>query len=192
MIKLKVIRISQDTSFGALSIPLSVTDYINSTKGNARTERAAGMLLLKSTLKEIGIESFNIEVLPSGKPVLRASELHFSISHAGGLCALALSDVPVGIDLQDVEAVLGISNLDSFAKRFFSRDEYEVFKEEPTAQQLCRIWTRKEALCKLLGRPLNRSLSSLSSFDYPDIIFETRRAKLEKEFFMTVAQKRLP
>ena len=189
MLKLKVIRISDDASFGAHRVPLSVTDYINSAKGNARRERAAGMLLLKSTLREVGVANFNIEILPSGKPVLRGSKLHFSISHSGGLCALVLSDSPVGIDLQDVQTVSGISNLDSFAKRFFSRDEYEVFRQEPTPSQLCRIWTRKEALCKLLGRPLNRSLSSLSSFDYPDIIFETRHANLEKEFFMTLAKR---
>jgi len=147
------------------------------------------MLLLRDTLKKVGVESFNIELLPSGKPILRGSELHFSISHAGGLCALALSDFPVGIDLQDTEAVSKIHDLNSFAKRFFSRDEYEIFMQEPTPEQLCRIWTRKEALCKLLGKPLNTSLSALSSFDYPDIIFETRRASLEKEFFMTVAKK---
>ena len=188
MFELKIIRISEDCTLGALSIPLSVTDYINSAKGRARTDRAMGMLLLKNTLENLGINSFNIDILSSGKPVLRDSELHFSISHAGGLCALALSDKPVGIDLQDTESVRKILNLNSFAKRFFSPDEYRVFTEEPTPEQLCRIWTRKEALCKLLGRPLNNSLSSLSSFDYPNVDFETRRANLEKEFFLTIAQ----
>lgn len=189
MFVLKVTRISENASLGALSIPLSVTDYINSARGTARTERAAGMILLRDTLKEVGIDSFNIDVLPSGKPVLRGSKLHFSISHAGGLCALALSDTPVGIDLQDTEAAAKIANLTSFARRFFAPDEYEIFMEEPTPQQLCRIWTRKEALAKLLDRPLNASLSSLSSLDYPGVVFEVRRASLEKEFFLTLAKK---
>ena len=189
MLKLKIIRIAEDSSFGALSIPLSVTDYINSARGKARTERAAGMLLLRDSLKNLGVNSYSIEILPSGKPVLRDSELHFSISHAGGLCALAVSDSPVGIDLQDTEAAMKISNINSFAGRFFAPDEYEAFTEEPTHQQLCRIWTRKEALAKLLGRPLNTSLSSLSSLNYPGVIFETRRALLEKEFFLTLAKK---
>lgn len=189
MFELKIIRIPDDHYLGALSIPLSVTDYINCAKGYARTERAMGMLLLKNTLESLGINSFNIDILPSGKPILHNSELHFSISHAGGLCALALSDKPVGIDMQDTQTVSKISNLNSFAKRFFSPDEYKVFTEEPTTEQLCRIWTRKEALCKLLGRPLNTSLSSLSSFDYPSVSFETRRASLEKDFFLTIAKK---
>lgn len=189
MLELKIIAISEDSSLGALSIPLSVTDYINSARGKARLERATGMLLLRDTLKNIGVTSFNIEVMPSGKPVLVGTELYFSISHSGGLCALALSDTPVGIDLQDTETAKKISNPTSFARRYFSSEEYQVYMEEPTPEQLCRIWTRKEALCKLLGRPLSSSLSSLSSFDYHDVEFITRRASLEKEFFLTTAKK---
>lgn len=189
MLELKIIRIPEEPMLGALSIPLSVTDYINAVRGKARAERAAGMLLLRDTLRGVGVDSFNITVLPSGKPVLRGSELHFSISHAGGLCALVLSDSPVGIDLQDTEAAKKISNPSSFARRFFTSDEYEVYMSEPTPEQLCRIWTRKEALAKLLGRPLSTALSSLSSFDFPEVGFETRRAALEKEFFLTTAKK---
>ena len=189
MFELKIIRIPEDGALGALSIPLSVTDYINSARGKARTERAAGMLLLRDTLKSVGVDGFNIEILPSGKPVLRNSPLHFSISHAGGLCALVLSDTPVGIDLQDLDAVKKISNLSSFARRSFTPDEYEVFLQEPTCEQVCRLWTRKEALVKLLGTHLSSSLSSLSSLDYPAVEFVTRRATLEKEFFLTTAIK---
>lgn len=189
MLKLKIVRIPDEPSFGALSIPLSATDYINSAKGKAKTERAIAMLLLKEALSELGVSSFGIEILPSGKPVLVGSDLHFSISHAGGLCALALSDTPVGIDLQDMETVSKIHDPNSFARRYFSADEYKAFAEEPTPEQLCRIWTRKEALCKLLGRQLSSSLSSLSSLDYQGVEFVTRMASLEKEFFLTTAIK---
>ena len=151
MLKLKIVRIPEEPSFGALSIPLSATDYINSAKGKAKTERAIAMLLLKEALSELGVSSFGIEILPSGEPVLVGSKLHFSISHAGGLCALALSDTPVGIDLQDLETVSKIHDMSSFARRYFSADECRAFAEEPTAEQLCRIWTRKEALVKWLG-----------------------------------------
>ena len=190
MLVLKIIRIPEEPSFGALSIPLSVTDYINSAKGKARSERAAGMILLRDTLKGMGIGDFGIEILPSGKPVLTHPNLYFSISHAGGLCALAISDSPVGIDLQDTETVAKISNQSSFARRYFSQEEYNAYFEEPTTEQICRIWTRKEALCKLLGKHLSSSLSSLSSFDFPDVVFETRRASLEKEFFLTIAKEK--
>lgn len=189
MLELKIVRIPDEPSLSALSIPLSATDYINSAKGKARTERAMGMLLLSEALGELGVSRYGINILPSGKPILIGPELHFSISHAGGLCALALSDTPVGIDLQDMETVSKIHAPHSFARRYFSADEYKAFAEEPTPEQLCRIWTRKEALCKLLGRQLSTSLSSLSSLDCKDVEFVTRRASLQKEFFLTTAKK---
>lgn len=189
MLELKIVRIPDEPSLSALSIPLSATDYINSAKGKARTERAMGMLLLSEALGELGVSRYGINILPSGKPILIGPELHFSISHAGGLCALAVSDSPVGVDLQDLDAASRISDLKSFARRYFSADEYKAFAEEPTPEQLCRIWTRKEALCKLLGRHLSSSLSSLSSLDRPDVEFVTRRASLEKTFFLTTAKQ---
>ena len=187
MLDLRIIRISENVG-GALSLPLSVTDYINQKKGIPRLERATGMLLLSDALNKRGIKDFRIDTLPSGKPVLRGSPLHFSVSHSGGLCAMALSDKPVGIDLQETGAFDRV-DLDRFAARFLSPDEYKAFCEEPTPEQLCRIWTRKEALAKLLGRPLSSSLRGLSSLSFDGVTFETRRAALEKLFFLTVARR---
>lgn len=187
MLDLRILRISDNVG-GALSLPLSVTDYINQKKGIPRLERATGMLLLSDALEKRGIKDFRIDTLPSGKPVLRGLSLHFSISHSGGLCAMALSDTPVGIDLQETCAFDRV-DLDRFAVRFLAPDEYEAFCDDPTPEQLCRIWTRKEALAKLLGRPLSSSLRSLSSLSYDGVSFETRRAELDKIFFLTVAQR---
>ena len=160
MLKLKIERIDQPTAGGALSLPLSVTDYLNQKKGDARAERACGMLMLKKALAELGISSYEIEVLTFGKPVLKGCDLHFNVSHAGGLCALAISDAPVGIDIQDVDSLDSIRDLEKFAQRFLTPDERDVFFEDPSKERLCRLWTRKEALVKLLGRSLASSLSA--------------------------------
>ena len=188
MLVLKVIRITEDLASGALSLPLSVTDYINQKRGNARAERAWGMLLLKQALCELGVSSYGVESLSTGKPMLTGAPYYFNISHSGGLCALALSDLPVGIDLQNLSAFDLVPDTDRFAKRFLAPDEREVFLQEPTREQLCRLWTRKEALAKLLGRTLNTSLSSLSSFGFGGIEFESRRAEIDGDlFFLNVA-----
>ena len=189
MLILKIVRVSEDTAGGALSLPLSVTDYINQKKGTTRLERVCGMLLLKSALSEFGVDSYELELLPSGKPVLRGSEFHFNISHAGGLCALAISDSPVGIDIQNLSALDRISDLSRFAERFLTPDERAIFSEEPTKERLCRLWTRKEALVKLLGRTLGNSLSQFSSICRDDVSFEHRRAELDGEtYILTIAK----
>lgn len=187
MLDLRILRVSENVG-GAPALPLSVTDYINEKKGIPRLERATGMLLLSDALEKLGIKDFRIDTLSSGKPVLRGLPFHFSVSHSGGLCAMALSDTPVGIDLQETDTFDRV-DLDRFAARFLAPDEYEAFCEEPTPEQLCRIWTRKEALAKLLGRPLSSSLRGLSSLSYDGVSFETRRAELDKLFFLTVARR---
>lgn len=188
MLVLKVIRITEDLAVGALALPLSVTDYINQKKGNSRAERAAGMLLLRQALSELGVGYYGVETLPTGKPVLTGAPYHFSISHSGGLCALALSDRPVGIDLQSLSAFDLIADTERFSKRFLASDERAAFSEEPTREQLCRIWTQKEALAKLLGRTLSTSLSTLSSLGFEGVKYERRVAELEGDrFILTIA-----
>ena len=189
MLILKIVRVNGESASGALSLPLSVIDYINQKKGAPRLERVCGMLLLKNALSELGVDSYELDLLPSGKPVLRGSELHFNVSHAGGLCALAISDSPVGIDLQNLSALDRISDLSKFAERFLTPDERAIFSEEPTKERLCRLWTRKEALVKLLGRTLGNSLSQFSSFCCDDVTFEHRRAKLDGDIYLLTIAK---
>ncbi len=189
MLKLAVVKISEDANPSlSLSLPLSAIDYINKTRGNASFERAAGMRLLATSLKAEGVDDFKIGVSREGKPYLVGNKLYFSISHSGGLCALALSDKPCGIDLQDTVAVEKIADRDRFAKRYFAPDELAVYKDDPTADTLSLIWTRKEALAKLLGLQLNSALSGLSSYSRRDVSFDTRRAEIDgKTFYLTVA-----
>lgn len=189
MLKLAVVKISEDINPSlSLSLPLSAIDYINKTRGNASFERAAGMRLLAATLKAEGLDDFKIGVSREGKPFLVNSRLYFSISHSGGLCALALSDKPCGIDLQDTEAVEKITDRNRFAKRYFSPDELSVYNADPTAETLSYVWTRKEALAKLLGLQLNNALSGLSSYSRHDVTFDTRRAEIDgKTFYLTIA-----
>lgn len=189
MLKLAVVKISEDSSPSlSLSLPLSAIDYINKTRGNALFERAAGMRLLAEALKAEGVGDFKIGISKEGKPFLVGNKLYFSISHSGGLCALALSDKPCGVDLQETEAVERIADKNRFAKRYFAPDELKIYKDDPTAETLSQIWTRKESLAKLLGLQLNNALTGLSSYSRGDVAFDTRRAEIDgKTFYLTVA-----
>ena len=95
-----------------------------------------------------------------GKPVLLSpAGLHFNISHSGDLIACALSDKPVGIDVQIIKPLAN-----DIASRFFSADEREYLKKEsgdPNAA-FCRIWAMKESYIKWDGRGLSLPLSSFS------------------------------
>ena len=184
MLKLQISEISKVCS---CPLPPSAEAYAEAVGGIARKERRAGMAVLCSLLREVGVLDFNLKTTDGGKPVLTDSPYFFNISHSGGFCAAVLSDNPVGIDLQTLGGVNRIRDINAFAKRFFSPDELERFLENPTREELCALWTRKEALSKLLGRQLCESLSSLSSLNFSGVDFETKRLELKEIFYLTVA-----
>lgn len=103
---------------------------------------------------------------PHGKPYFAPdsffSGLYFNISNSGSYEVLAVSDEPVGIDLQR-DAGLHYDPL-KMAQRWFTPEEVQLLSacESPAAQQSCffRLWTAKEAYIKLTGEGLSRPLDS--------------------------------
>lgn len=94
---------------------------------------------------------------PAGKPTLRdAPEYHFNLAHSADLALGALSDEPVGIDL---ERVRPMKNAAGLAKRWFHPDEQRRIEQaaDPLAE-FFRTWTAKEAVLKLIGVGVGEAL----------------------------------
>ncbi|MBR4907079.1 MAG: lecithin retinol acyltransferase family protein [Clostridia bacterium] len=73
----------------------------------------------------------------------------FSFSHADGLCCVAVSNAPVGVDLETLEGFSRRSaaeKLDKLRKRCFSAAEQSAYPE--TVEGFLACWTRKEAIFK--------------------------------------------
>ena len=86
---------------------------------------------------------------PEGKPFFNApsaSDLHFSISHSGGLWACILGKDRCGIDLQENQSC----RQDDIAARYFTNTEADYVKQSGLSG-FYRIWTRREALAKYTG-----------------------------------------
>ncbi len=95
---------------------------------------------------------------PHGKPRLaapRRADLHFSLSHSGACCAVALRpDHPVGID---VELLRELPQATAIAHRMFAPHEAERLERLDAAlrrRAFFALWCRKEACSKALGGPL--------------------------------------
>lgn len=81
----------------------------------------------------------------SGKPT--ADEGYFSISHSSSLVVCAVSDKPVGVDVECIRKPLL-----RVAQRYFTEEEQKLLQEDDS--QFWLVWTGKEALCKLSGEGL--------------------------------------
>lgn len=84
-------------------------------------------------------------------------DIHFNVSHSGHRLVCAVSDVPVGVD---IEKPAEAKNVMKIVKRFFHAKEIERFemlaKEgvDP-AVEFQRLWTMKEAYLKCTGAGLS-------------------------------------
>ena len=88
--------------------------------------------------------------LDNGKPVILGHEdIHFNISHCKKGVACAISDCPVGIDIECIPETVK----ESLAEYIFNDYELEMLHHSPTPSVVfTRLWTMKEAVVKLSGR----------------------------------------
>lgn len=94
-------------------------------------------------------KAIDIRLSPKGKPFTNGCE--FSISHSGAWFAMALSDRPVGIDIEILRPRRQILEL---ARRFFSARDYRVLAEMAGThvdRAFHRQWVAKEAALKAAG-----------------------------------------
>lgn len=89
----------------------------------------------------------NLDYDARGRPLVSGSALHLSIAHSGEFVACAVSDRRVGVDIERVDRVEADHDL---ARRACSSAEREQLGEL-TGPALIRLWTRKEAVAKVLG-----------------------------------------
>lgn len=115
---------------------------------------AAGELTRKAIAEKFNIDKNDIRfrVDKNGKPYIENVKVEFSISHSGNIAVCAISDAPVGIDIERIRDV----NI-SLAKKHFAPDEqkYVFEKWSLSKQRFFEIWTRKEAYAKMLGKGIS-------------------------------------
>ena len=110
---------------------------------------AAYRLLQRALMLEYGIDELPVFIYDSkGKPVLQGHpDIHFSLSHCHEAVAVALSDHPIGIDIETTRQYSP-----EIAPCVMNDDE--IRQIEASAQPevtFTRLWTMKESYYKLTG-----------------------------------------
>ena len=117
-------------------------------------------LLLKQALSETyGITDNPIfEYNEHGKPsIVGHPEIYFNLSHCKEAIVCAVSDKPVGVD---VESHREFS--DSLINYTLNDEEIaEIKKSDNVAATFIRLWTMKEATSKLIGTGITHDVKSL-------------------------------
>lgn len=108
-------------------------------------------ILLKYVLKthfSIPMSKLNVQLGELGKPYLPSyPDIHFNISHSGNYVVCAISDSPVGIDIQT-----NLVYKQRIAKRVLSPERVREIEESTHPDLLfTRYWAEKEAILKMVG-----------------------------------------
>jgi len=127
-----------------------------------RRRFVARRLFLRGILAEhLGVEPAGIRyrTTGNGKPELADAALAFSTSHADDLAIVAVvAGGEVGVDIERMRPMRDALDI---AGRFFTAREVEHLQSRDGAGRsaaFLRLWTRKEAYVKLLGRGLSMPL----------------------------------
>ena len=127
-----------------------------------RKQSLGAGLLLNKVLPSHGVLSNDIEYEENGKPKIQG--IYFNLSHSGEMVICAVSEKPVGCDVEKIKE----ANL-KVADRFFSENEVEylkTFDEKSRASEFFRLWTMKESYMKMTGEGMRLAL------DQFEFIFE--------------------
>ena len=111
-------------------------------------KRQREQLISHLLVKELLGEAKEISHLPNGAPHIEESDKFISISHSRKCIAVAISNNPIGIDIEEIER-----NQFQLHKKFTTPNEQRWIEEVNELQQKqlisAIIWSAKEAIYKL-------------------------------------------
>ncbi|MFI7062739.1 4'-phosphopantetheinyl transferase family protein [Kribbella sp. NPDC050124] len=95
---------------------------------------------------------------PHGK--VRADGVELSVTHSGDLVGVAVSDRPVGLDVEKIDPALDV---DGVARLSLAEEELEALsRHDDRARAFTTYWTRKEAVVKATGAGLREDLRTIT------------------------------
>lgn len=140
--------------------------------------------LLKRGLNEMyGIrENPLFEYNEHGKPaIVGHPEIYFNLSHCKEAAVCAISDRPIGVDVESVRAFK-----DSLVR--YTMNDAEVRQIETSEDQavaFIRLWTMKEAALKLIGTGISKDMKEVLRQE--NLSFETL-IDSERRFIYSICQ----
>lgn len=133
----------------------------------------AWALLTHASENEGVTDISNIIYNENGKPCFYNNDsIHFNLSHSGKYVMCAISDKPVGCDVEKIESI----SLKVAEKFFSSKETADILSCKDINQQkdlFFRYWTLKESYLKAIGKGLKIALNEFSiKFDNSGISVE--------------------
>lgn len=149
-------------------LPRLRREEIERKKNHNDSKRSlAGEILVRkylSRLYNIPKEEITLAKGLHGKPYALNVKAHFSISHSGSYTAVAISNEPIGIDIEvlgDFSAIVAHKTFNTDERNYVAGNS-PFRKKSEMEKAFFEIWTAKEAYLKFTGEGLSGGINSLS------------------------------
>lgn len=148
-------------------------EYIISSISKERLEKANKHIIHDDYLLSIGgsyliyqhLGEKTIHLTKNGKPYM--DNVYFSISHSKEMVAIAISDKPIGLDIEYIRPLLM-----DITSTIATKEEQESIHNN---EDLFKLWCLKESLSKCIGIGLNQGVKNLTAkegiYQYNDKIY---------------------
>lgn len=137
--------------------------------------------------KHLNVDSDSLVICKNefGKPYLKDyPNTHYNISHTKGAIVCAISDEPVGADIERVKKFNK-----RITERFFTKNEQNyISNKENQEERFAEIWTMKEAYVKWIGKGM---AIPFESFDVMDRIIPSLKVLKIKHYVISVCTPKL-
>lgn len=172
---LKVINIETACKIAVWKIDESLDELITKTNNGYKDvlkpfkneSRKKQSLACRILLQKLLInDEVSVDYDKNGKPFLRDSNYHISISHTNEFVAVIMGQNRVGIDIEKIHP-----RIHKTRKRFVTEsEEHWLSNSNSLEEQLFLIWGAKEAMLKIIGdRRIDFQKNMwVSSFDYAE------------------------
>lgn len=115
----------------------------------------------------------------NGKPYLNNSNLKFNISHTNKTVVCVFNNEEVGVDIEEVNTV----DYNDF-KNVFAKEEIITLEQNDDYIKFYELWTKKEAVAKVLGQGLYIPLQNINAvkdeIKYNGEIFDIKKFTVER------------
>ncbi len=158
--------------------------YILKKKNAEDRKRSIAVdVLAKRALSDFTAVTEKPEILygEHGKPYFANYNVHFNASHSGNYTVVALSDKPIGIDIEiirDFSASAANKILNQDEKTYIMQDDIH----ENRNRRFFEIWTAKEAYLKLLGLGLSGGIKTLQFSLKNNLLYPNKNINIIKNY----------
>lgn len=142
-----------------------INRYQQENDRNQRIISKAVLRILLGRYTGINPKEIRFQADQNKKPFIENSffKLNFNVSHSGDWVLIVIADVPVGVDVEQMDASFTYQNILSLS---FSQAEISFIKNSDFPRHtFYELWTRKECLLKATGKGLVDGLAMIPALN---------------------------